>query len=331
MKTLTEQNFKQKTNPQESLMDTVVRHTAKGGIENVSARTIVGEADDVGADYKIISSTDIVRVFTKKRIPFQPHDWCQTLRKELRTALSELKPEDDRFLTAYYYGAKTNLFDLENILFYNIGSSTFRQIAMQRIFAKFCVRNNAYTFESHSDFPCEYIYRLQNSVNEADRLEQYSVAAEWKEISIPATFGKNKPLDYWLALKSNAEKIHICDTIPGGIPFGIKIKLSVPSSRALNLAAVVKPLLDGTVCAFHGADAYLHENSELLASRIGVTAKQLLYEDNPILGKCRFLYPYLSGVKWNPQDDRCLSFEVETENSNDGGTYFSGAIYRLST
>ena len=71
-------------------MDAVVRHTAKGGIENVSARTIVGEADDVGADYKIISSTDIVRVFTKKRIPFQPHDWCQTLRKDLRTALSEL-------------------------------------------------------------------------------------------------------------------------------------------------------------------------------------------------------------------------------------------------
>ena len=50
MKTLTKQNFKQKTDPSESLMDAVVRLTAKGGIENVSVRTIIAEADGVSTD-----------------------------------------------------------------------------------------------------------------------------------------------------------------------------------------------------------------------------------------------------------------------------------------
>ena len=50
MKTLTKQNFKQKTDPSESLMDAVVRLTAKGGIENVSVRTIIAEAKGVSTD-----------------------------------------------------------------------------------------------------------------------------------------------------------------------------------------------------------------------------------------------------------------------------------------
>ena len=108
----------------------------------------------------------------------------------------------------------------------------------------------------------------------------------------------NKAVVYWRALRENPEKIHSYHKLQGS-DFGVKIKLSVPKTKTVNLTSVVKPMLDGIICAFHSANNRLQKESSLIASRLDVTEQQLLSMDNDILGACRFIYPIGKQRKMN--------------------------------
>ena len=76
---------------------------------------------------KIISDDGMIQAFSKERIPYQPQGWRKEFRNALRCALSQLKiTAEGQYLMACYYGTGTDSFDLENVLFYNIGSAPFR-------------------------------------------------------------------------------------------------------------------------------------------------------------------------------------------------------------
>ena len=280
-------------------------------------------------NYKIISTEDMVQAFSKERIPHEPQGWQKEFRNALRSALSELKPMENLCLTASYCGTETGSYDLENILFYNIGSASFRQIATYRLFAENRFHQGTKTINEESEFSHKYAYKICNAVNLADFWESHTLAAEWEVLSIPASFSNNKAVDYWQALRGNPGKVHSYHKIPDS-PFGVKIKLSVPKTKTLNLVSVIKPMLDGVICAFHSADKRLQEESSLIASHIGVPEQQILCDSNDILGTCRFIYPYRDSVKCNPQDNRCFAFEIAVEHNDDEDCCFSGHIYEFS-
>lgn len=282
-----------------------------------------------GENYKIVSEDGMVQAFSKKRIPYQPQGWRKELRDALQCALSELNPPaENQCLIASYSGKQNEFFDLENVLFYSIGAASFRQIATNRIFAKNCSQQTLNESNKESEFPYRYTYKIRDSQTCNDVWVNHVIAAEWEPVSISASFSKNKAIDYWRALREDHDKIKLYQRIPDGL-FGIKIKLSVPKAKTVNLTTVVKPLLDGVICAFHSADYQLQEESSLIAARLGVSAQQFLCTDTDILGEHRFIYPYRgSSVKWNPQDDRCVAFEIEVERNDDGECSFSGEIYK---
>lgn len=228
---------------------------------------------------------------------------------------------------ACYYGTGTGSFDLENVLFYNIGSAPFRPFATNRIFAKNC--SNQETTDEGAEFPHRYVYKICDSENQTDFWGKHTLAAEWESLSVPVSLSSNKAVVYWRALRENPEKVHSYHNLQGS-SFGVKIKLSVPKTKTVNLTSVVKPMLDGVICAFHSADQCLQKESSLIASRLDVTEQQLLSTDNDILGPHRFIYPYReNSVKWNPKDNHCLAFEIEAEHNDDGSCRFSGGIYDL--
>lgn len=282
-------------------------------------------------NYKIISTDGMVQVFSKERIPYQPQDWRKEFRDALRCALSQLKPStESQYLIASYCGTGTGSFDLENVLFYNIGSAPFRPFAANLILAKDCSHQETKTTDEGAEFPHRYVYKIYDSENQMDFWGKHTLAAEWESLSVPVSLSINKAVVYWRALRENPEKVHSYHKLQSS-NFGVKIKLSVPKTKTVNLTSVVKPMLDGVICAFHSADQCLQKESSLIASRLGVPKQQLLSSDNDILGPHRFIYPYReNSVKWNPRDNHCLAFEIEAEHNNDGGCRFSGGIYDLS-
>lgn len=279
-------------------------------------------------NYKIISTDGMVQAFSKERIPYQPQDWRKEFRNALRCALSKLKiTSEGQYLMACYYGTGAGSFDLENVLFYNIGSAPFRPFAANRIFAENCSHQETKTTNEGAEFPHRYVYKICDSETCRDFWINRTLAAEWESLSVPVFLSSNKAVDYWRALRENPGKVHSYHKLQGS-NFGVKIKLSVPKTKTVNLTSVVKPMLDGVICAFHSADQCLQKESSLIASRLGVPKQQLLSTDNDILGPNRFIYPYRkNSVKWNPRDNHCLAFEIEAEHNNDGGCRFSGKIF----
>ena len=80
-------------------------------------------------NYKISVEYNHVKAVSMKYIPFEPKGWQKDFRDELRKMLrSELKPVDASCLMASYSGAGVGVSDVDNLLFYNIGSVSFSDL-----------------------------------------------------------------------------------------------------------------------------------------------------------------------------------------------------------
>ncbi len=300
--------------------------------------------------YLIAYTGDSVLALSKERIPYNVKDpWINTFRKNLSEQLKKLCSDEGQMLKAYYcqtedYGKKAwykKTFDLDNILFYNLKKpSAFSGIADKHIYAKCSKENDIDNTiktilnlpeEEIKNFPCRYVYRVEPSSKPE---QSWPVpAVRWEKISIDKNPGADrKPFDYWKILKTNEKEINKCKDSPECIDgdFGVKITLCVPKGKKLNLAAAVKPMLDGVICAFHGLKGKAYSDDMHLAFKrldveIGSNDKKM-----NILGCRKFIYTFgKKGVKWNPADDRCKAFEIEAIQSKGTKFSFSGGIYPL--
>ena len=92
----------------------------------------------------------------------------------------------------------------------------------------------------------------------------------------------------------------------------------MPYGTSLNLADVVKPLLDGIISAFQVYDGTDMPSTKVrLSDLIGVdqdiVVNILTDSATSILGKTRLLHPFGTGVQWNPVDDRCIAVKILCE------------------
>jgi hypothetical protein len=76
---------------------------------------------------------NVVELWSLKRLPFEPKDWLLDMRDSLRTAISQLIVNDSSILSATYTSPIEELCDVENILFYNVGTGRFKK-ALQEWF-----------------------------------------------------------------------------------------------------------------------------------------------------------------------------------------------------
>lgn len=102
-----------------------------------------------------------------------------------------------------------------------------------------------------------------------------------------------------------------------------------------NLAAVIKPLLDGIICAFH---AHNGTNNSIvtwrLAARLGerksVIENMLMDQSSAILGTRNLLHPFGKGIQWNPADDFCIAAKILLEDYMEESAWaLDGEIFTL--
>lgn len=247
--------------------------------------------------YELVVSEDRVDLWSEVRLPFEPEGELRRMRDELRAALRQLRGLQ---LCARFAGAEGSRFDLENVLFYNVGCSAFRALASRRV-----------RFERAFDVPPapsgiarpwhhSYSASLPCLWQPGPTVARLSLSTPRPSLSVAAL---------WLAgqqIRTESGSVSDRD------PLFVRIHLKTP--RPLNLTEVVKKLIDGVFCSLH---SYAGEPSADLVSRIssaaGIaqdTVGAYLARPGP-LGPVRYVWPFRTGLQWSPADDRVVAVDID--------------------
>lgn len=280
--------------------------------------------------YRIFSYPDKVQLWIMKRLSYEPKGWEQLMRDELRHAVSQIDEEEFSDFYFRYAAEDQSKFDLENILTYNVGVNAFHKLrphhlVMERSYAK---GNTDRSELSSYPILMEYDTMIPEKL-----VWKYDQTLVFWETSLIPLRADTKPATIWQQLKNG----YLKSLQPSGqyLKLGIKLKLSVPDRASFKLFAVLKPLIDGTVAAFHSHDgSEIQEASERLSVVIKVKQSViqglLMDKNHAVLGQTRLVYPYRNGVMWNPADERLVHTDIEiVESIGTDNWYYSGELFSV--
>lgn len=283
-------------------------------------------------------SVEIRSNFSVRHDNLKPEEY--RLKCHIKEKLDKLRAVKGEILIATYGGERPKGSDIENLLFYNIGTGAFSKVFQSsKEMKQVAFKMDSTSQENQSSH--KYKYEVVCSKNvEKDNLCGKTLIAKWNGITIGRTLPQ-KPDEYYAALRSvtvrktndSRDKPHENEVIRYGSEqcetfFGIKIELIVPDSKkSIHPVSVMKHLLDGVICAFHGED---EDGStwKALEKRFEKDAYEKLWENKSdswnLLGKQK----YLSSSKgWNPEDDR-LKFGWIIVKCEGEEYKMSGEIYK---
>lgn len=288
-------------------------------------------------DFKIFIENNRILALSKFRIPFdlyllkgEKREKILSFRENLINSIKKLSIDGDNKILFGRYGQSdfvNAFYDVENILFYNIGASVFKNIVKNGIsFSSFDNNElNLILNKYGNDYICVYEYSIVDQNLSCDG----KIIAEWNN-ELCCKFKGSKPIDYWKAIKNIEEKISIFDCIDCGINdcFGLDLEVLVPSNTDFNIASAMKPFLDGLICAFH-AQENMEKDFKYLKEKVNCTEDWLNNENINIFGKRQYLYKYRGNIKWNPADDLCKFVKIKLSYTNEELWKFSGRVYRI--
>ena len=272
-----------------------------------------------------------VVIFSKLRVPWdKPKSRLElivALKKDIIAAVRELKPFENGILKARYGTTEKSFYDVENALFYNIGTTNFKPFTQNGVV--FSVVNEQEIIEMRKKYniPDDYTHYYEYQLTEPSKKEPYgSTLAEWADIPIKCLGLTSTKC--WHAIKENIDKIKVYDKIDCGKKdtFGINLHIQAPENVRFSLITALKPLLDGLICAFHGSQ-FDEEKLTELSQKLKCDKSFLIENTINVLGKRKgnVVQLYRNGVKWNPADDLCNYVSISvTQGSN---WSVSGKIY----
>ena len=143
-----------------------------------------------------------------------------------------------------------------------------------------------------------------------------------------------KPHVFWHLLKENPVSTFTDDIYEDY--FGIELELSVPHNKVFNFAAIIKPMLDGIISAFHSYQGrQLNEICKRLAASLTASpdyiANLLLDKSFALLGSRSLLHPFQTNVQWNPVDDKCVVIKLLcTYFENESPLMLNGKLFSVT-
>ena len=270
-------------------------------------------------------------VFSQFRIPFDmPQtgiEIIKTFKRDLIKAINNLQAFENCILQARYGTTKKSFYDVENVLFYNIGTSNFKPFAKQEVVFSAVSENEIIDMRKKYRIPDEYAHYYEYKIIEKKKQKEFSsLLAELK--SIPLKCLGITPALIWKKIRTNENNVEIYNSIDCdyGDTFSIVLEITKPKNVSFNIMTSMKPLLDGLICAFHSSE---FDENELEYFSSKLNCDKCCFENNSIdiLGerKSKYLQIYRNNVKWNPADDLCNYVDISIKDGNDWSV--SGKIY----
>ena len=277
-------------------------------------------------DYIVLSSDCEVMACSKIKIPFEPDPKQATFRELIQSKLKALHPFGNQILYAQYGCASSQFTDVENALFYNIGSASF-SVALSKETSVYFQRIQPNEICSFENWEFQYFYHYSWAPKGKHRYWwEHELICEWNNVPLGKVNSTSKATDYFLAIKQSSELVK-CFEDGNETTLGLKIELSIPRTASFtNVVNAMKPMIDGVICAFHTPDGIaVDEVSNLL----NINKEVFSSTEKTCLGKCCYISPYRKSVKWNPQDERLDYVVIETMMVDDKEFSFSGKLFAI--
>lgn len=275
---------------------------SKGSDEALKIHTTYENAKDENKICSVQIESNTTVTYPSGKL-LHPKEYC--LKYHIYEEVQSLCVDDNKVLLASYGGkAPDKNYDLENKLFYNIGtgafSSIFKKFPKQVAFKK--------TNYNPDDEESSYRYLYKYEIISENTLKTENKLVEWKDVPIGDTL-PDKPDRYYAAIRNHSSEIIPVASLPAKAPFGIKIILTVPNSKkSIHPVSVMKHLLDGVICAFHGEEG--EETKKSVQKRFqknGLNKDEIkkFFDKNSeqlnLFGNRNYL---TKSSRWNPEDDR---------------------------
>ncbi|MCW4000916.1 MAG: tetratricopeptide repeat protein [Candidatus Bathyarchaeota archaeon] len=289
--------------------------------------------------FLILKGRNTIEIWNEKRLPFEPKDWLLTFRNEIRSALTSLNCDTTEVLHAIYISPEREPSDIDNILFYNVGTQYFQQtkyagLCFERSFSKTPPLPNASNLRSVEHYE-RYESQLKNSgfdfwIPTRTLIKWDSKLATDFMVRLKKT--KNPAL-IWFAIKSGSiNPVAEFQGVPS--QFGLRLKITVPIWITCSFMDLVKPLIDGSVSAFHQHNGANEEAvAEHLTSTLEVRAQDIInyLRDSTyaVLGQRNLFWLRQNGIQWNPSDQDCIAVELLFGSSNEAMVEFQGELFEV--
>lgn len=285
--------------------------------------------------YTIRFDTAHIQVLSKIRIPFDNITSNDVLgfKDDLLFAIRTLSINENSVISARYgtTNDKKQFYDLENVLFYNIGTANFKNLTKKGIaFAK-APQQDILHKRNEWGLPAEYEHYYEYTVCSPEKVGCFGEPiAYWNNVPFCKCKGLS-PLDAWNAMCNARKDIQKQKSIDcrAGDEFSLDLTLEKPRGVEFNIATAMKPLLDGIISALHGG-LFDEDIISLLAEKLSCTRDQIINVGMNVLGKRDYIQKYpraKNGIKWNPADERCKSVSIQFVDGDEWR--LSGRIYKI--
>ena len=278
------------------------------------------------SDKYVIVTSDFYIPFEPKKANIRIRDKVIALHSAIKNAIKNLVVGENEILFASYSeNDKNRFYDVENMLFFNIGASAFReccksQLAFMGDETRFYSDEEEKT-DGEEKYYYSYLVKKEREVEAI--LASKKVIASWDDIFVDMKIPQSATR-YYKTLRENSSQISVNSVLNGKELFGMKLDITLPNNSLP--ASVMKPLLDGIICAFHGEE----DRAEGSIIKMFGMATDVINADTAklnIFGEREYLSPYRgeNSYKWNPEDER-LQFAWITIHKGSKAK-LSGKIY----
>ena len=272
--------------------------------------------------YYIQSTSSGIRAWSTFSIPYEPRrDEHRELKEELQKRLDELSAPVP--VCRYgIYGAPPGVDrgDTENRLFYNVGrwetvASDYPVLQFVRLPIG-AIRKCPVELTQSPEYYFEYGHRDPDVPVErgVSRSVHLAITAHMDDAG-----ALEDPAQVWMttarALAGSGGHA-ACGSVEG-IPFGLRVVVSMTDRSPRRRAIKMKPVFDGVLSALHVCDM-THEAlasvAARLADRLGVSQAEvctlLSTTENKLLGPHPFALCRAGNIQFSPKDDLCVAGEL---------------------
>lgn len=250
------------------------------------------------------------------RTVFQPKTNEQkVLRQAIQGELNALeKPQEGELLVGELLTGKEKsnaIYDVENVLFYNIGTRCFTTLT----------KNGLAFFKKTDAERGETFYQYRYSLQKDVRLSYQKMLVHIEKFAFEGSCQGKKADYFWRAVKQNSNKISVFEWLTQARDFAVTLTLYKPATKNFNTVTLVKPLLDGLISAMHRGE-FTDEEKNFLSKKFGCCLEWIENKEKGAL----WARKYYLGRSWNPEDERCVAVVLDIQPSQDEKWYLEGAL-----
>lgn len=276
-----------------------------------------------------LKNNNKTELWSVARLPFEPKDWRLDMRKDLKEAIQEMSLKDGELLYARYNSLNQERCDIDNILFYNVGTGAFKNICQNGFLLERGYKNVVMSAERQEEYSHYQQYSLVEKTQKSQYWQEKRMLASWRGIVLEKM--PNRPHQYWRIMKSNQMLV---EGFPYSGRYGIEIIMHLPPGYNYNFAGLIKPMLDGIIASLHSYDGtQLNEVARRLAMVLPDPPEELsrilLERNKAILGRRCLVHPFRKFVQWNPADEQCVFIKLMKDVAPEDKITMDGRVFAV--